>query len=108
MKCRIPFLAWAALAITLSSPASAQFYRQTNLVSDVSGLAQLQDTNLVNLGHGFERDQSVLGLRRGHVSIDDLRRRSSHGHSHRGAHLAGQRPPSRPDRSITESPRTSS
>lgn len=32
----------------LSIPASAQFYKQANLVSDISGMAQITDPNLIN------------------------------------------------------------
>jgi len=37
-----------AIALCVSAPVSAQHYRQTNLVSDVPGLAPVTDPNLVN------------------------------------------------------------
>jgi uncharacterized protein (TIGR03118 family) len=50
MKSRISFVTSAvlAVAVAVALPASAQFYAQTNLVSDVAGAAQLQDSKLVN------------------------------------------------------------
>lgn len=48
MSGKLSFFAGAIIALSATSPAGAQFYTQTNLVSDVSGMAQLQDTQLVN------------------------------------------------------------
>ena len=42
------FLVGAALMALLALPANAQFYKQTNLVSDIAGMAQIQDPQLVN------------------------------------------------------------
>jgi len=42
------FFTWAVLAVTAAVPASAQFYLQKNLVSDISGMAQVTDSHLVN------------------------------------------------------------
>ena len=42
------FAKWTALALVISVPARSQFYKQTNLVSDLSGMAQFQDVHLVN------------------------------------------------------------
>jgi len=39
---------WAGMALLTALPACAQFYRQTDLVSDVAGMAQLQDMQLKN------------------------------------------------------------
>jgi uncharacterized protein (TIGR03118 family) len=36
------------VVLVTSVPATAQFYKQTNLVSDISGMAALTDSNLVN------------------------------------------------------------
>jgi uncharacterized protein (TIGR03118 family) len=36
------------MGLALASPAGAQFYRQTNLVSDIPGTATITDPNLVN------------------------------------------------------------
>jgi uncharacterized protein (TIGR03118 family) len=41
-------LASFAALLVGANPAAAQFYLQTNLVSDLPGVAQLQDTSLVN------------------------------------------------------------
>jgi uncharacterized protein (TIGR03118 family) len=42
-------LATCALAVLVATfPASAQFYQQTNLVSDIAGMAALQDSQLKN------------------------------------------------------------
>lgn len=48
MKSNLSFFAGAILAVSLAFPAGAQFYSQTNLVSDVSGMAQVTDSHLVN------------------------------------------------------------
>ena len=37
-----------AVLLTVARPAAAQFYRQHNLVSDLPGVADLQDDSLVN------------------------------------------------------------
>src|ERR1700758_2206842 len=37
-----------ALALAVASPAAAQFYKQVNLVSDISGMATVPDPLLVN------------------------------------------------------------
>src|SRR5262245_6034209 len=49
MKIKL-FLCLCATAVVLLNPlsASAQFYRQTNLVSDIPGLAKLTDPRLIN------------------------------------------------------------
>src|SRR5579863_9457539 len=47
MNRRTTFVSLAMLALT-AFPAGAQFYKQTNLVSDIAGMAQLQDSHLVN------------------------------------------------------------
>lgn len=48
MKTKLMFAAGAALALVATLPVRAQFYKQTNLVSDLAGAAQIQDTHLVN------------------------------------------------------------
>ena len=48
MKYRVAFAAGAVLLLAAALPVRAQFYLQTNLVSDISGMAQLQDSQLVN------------------------------------------------------------
>lgn len=48
MKYRIVLSAGAVLLLAAAFPVRAQFYLQTNLVSDISGMAQLQDSQLVN------------------------------------------------------------
>jgi hypothetical protein len=47
----VPFL----IAFVFTYPASAQFYKQVNLVSDISGMAAITDPLLVNpwgVSHG--------------------------------------------------------
>ena len=44
----VAFLKTLSDGFTPSPPATAQHYRQTNLVSDIPGLAQITDQNLVN------------------------------------------------------------
>lgn len=46
--CKLAVLAGAMLAAGATFTAHAQFYKQTNLVSDVAGMAALQDPQLVN------------------------------------------------------------
>ena len=46
--CKLSLRTGAVLALVATVPANAQFYKQTNLVSDIAGLAQLQDLQLVN------------------------------------------------------------
>jgi uncharacterized protein (TIGR03118 family) len=46
--CKLSMIAGATLALVTTFPAHAQFYRQTNLVSDIAGMAELQDLQLVN------------------------------------------------------------
>jgi uncharacterized protein (TIGR03118 family) len=48
MKKQISSVARAMAALAVAFPASAQFYQQTNLVSDIPGMAQIQDAHLVN------------------------------------------------------------
>jgi len=48
VKTTVSFLTGALLAATITVSASAQFYQQSNLVSDVSGTAQVTDSHLVN------------------------------------------------------------
>ena len=48
MQSKISLFAGAVMALTATCPAGAQFYTQTNLVSDLPGTAQLQDVQLVN------------------------------------------------------------
>ena len=50
MKTKVPFVLGVVLALAVAFPANAQFYKQTNLVSDttVTPPAQLQDSRLVN------------------------------------------------------------
>lgn len=48
MRMSMSFLTGAVLTVAVTVPASAQFYLQTNLVSDISGMAQLTDSHLVN------------------------------------------------------------
>ena len=48
MTIKSSFFTWAVLAVTAAVPASAQFYLQKNLVSDISGMAQVTDSHLVN------------------------------------------------------------
>src|SRR5947209_2862462 len=40
--------ATVSIALAATFPASGQFYSQTNLVSDIPGMAKLTDPNLVN------------------------------------------------------------
>lgn len=48
MSNRLSCALWAGMALLTTLPACAQFYRQTNLVSDVAGMAQVQDMQLKN------------------------------------------------------------
>lgn len=48
MSRRFSYALWAGMALLATLPASAQFHKQTNLVSDIPGMAQVQDPNLVN------------------------------------------------------------
>src|SRR5579871_1387982 len=40
--------AWILTVLVATFPANAQFYKQTNLVSDIAGMAALQDLQLKN------------------------------------------------------------
>lgn len=48
MKYTVALIAGAVSLLAVAFPAHAQFYLQTNLVSDISGMAQIQDPQLVN------------------------------------------------------------
>lgn len=45
---KLSLVTGAVMALVATFPANAQFYKQTNLVSDIPGLAELQDSQLVN------------------------------------------------------------
>jgi len=63
---RIKFFMFAAV-LCISSAAFAQRYSQTNLVSDISGLAAHTDSRLVNpWGNLLRSDQPVLDRRQWH------------------------------------------
>ena len=48
MSRRLSWAIWAGIALLATLPARAQFYKQTNLVSDISGMAEIQDPQLIN------------------------------------------------------------
>ena len=48
MKMSLSFVAGALLALTMLAICFAQHYRQTNLVSNASGVAAVTDPQLVN------------------------------------------------------------
>lgn len=58
----------ATLVLAISADALAVAFTQTNLVSDLPGMAAQLDPNLVNpWGHRIGRDRTVLGIGQWHA-----------------------------------------
>lgn len=59
-----------AAVLAFSTQGMAQAYQQTNLVSDIQGLAPTPDGHLLNPWSDFKFHQSLVGVRQQRRCID--------------------------------------